>query len=63
MSTFQFEAMNSQGQVVKDEVEALNTEEAIQKIRARKLFPTSIKEKIIVNFDSSNKPTDVVLQK
>jgi len=25
--------------------------------------PTSIKEKIIVNFDSSNKPTDVVLQK
>jgi pyrimidine operon attenuation protein/uracil phosphoribosyltransferase len=25
--------------------------------------PTSIKEKIIVNFDSSNRPTDVVLQK
>ena len=43
MGMFQFEAMNSQGQVVKDEVEATSTEEAIQKIRARKLFPTSIK--------------------
>ena len=45
MPVFQFEAMNSQGQVVKDEVDAASTEEAIQKIRARKLFPTSIKEK------------------
>jgi len=45
MPIFQFEAMNSQGQVVKDEVDAASTEEAIQKIRARKLFPTSIKEK------------------
>jgi len=45
MAMFQFEAMDSKGQVVKDEVEATSTEEAIQKIRARKLFPTSIKER------------------
>ena len=45
MAMFQFEAMNSQGQAVKDELEAANQDEAIQKIRARKLFPTSVKEK------------------
>jgi type IV pilus assembly protein PilC len=45
MPIFQFEAMNSQGQAVKDEMEAMSQEEAIQKIRARKLFPTNIKEK------------------
>ena len=45
MPVFQFQAMNSQGQEVKSEVEAANTEEAIQKIRSQRLFPTSIKEK------------------
>ncbi len=45
MPVFRFEAMNNQGQAVKDEVEAASTEEAIEKIRARKLFPTNIKEK------------------
>jgi len=45
MAVFQFEAMNSQGQAVKDELEAGNQDDAIQKIRARKLFPTSVKEK------------------
>jgi type IV pilus assembly protein PilC len=45
MSLYQFEAMNSQGQAVKDELEATSQEEAIEKIRARKLFPTSVKEK------------------
>jgi type IV pilus assembly protein PilC len=46
MPTYRFEAMNAQGQSVKNEIDALNEEEAIQKIRAQKLFPTSIKEKI-----------------
>lgn len=45
MAIFQFEAMNSQGQAVKDELEAATQDDAIQKIRARKLFPTSVKEK------------------
>lgn len=46
MPTYRFEAMNAQGQSVKSEVEAINEEEAIQKIRAQKLFPTNIKQKI-----------------
>ena len=45
MPVFKFEAMNAQGQSVKDEVEAANSEEAIQKIRARNLFPTNVTER------------------
>lgn len=45
MPTFQYEAMNAQGQEVKDVVEALSTEEAISKIRNQGFFPTKIKEK------------------
>ena len=46
MPTFRFEAMNSQGQTIKNEVDAVSEEEAIQKIRAQKLFPTSVKAKV-----------------
>jgi type IV pilus assembly protein PilC len=46
MAVFRFEAMNSQGQTIKNEVEAVSEEEAIQKIRAQKLFPTSVKPKV-----------------
>jgi len=46
MATYRFEAMNAQGQSIKDEVEAISEEEAIEKIRAQKLFPTSIKQKV-----------------
>ena len=46
MPLFRFEAMNAQGQSIKSEIDAINEEEAIQKIRAQKLFPTSIKQKI-----------------
>ena len=53
MPMYRFEAMNAQGQAVKNEIEALNEEEAIQKIRAQKLFPTSIKQKA----DKSSRPT------
>ena len=45
MATYRYEAMNAQGQAVKQEIDANSEEEAIQKIRAMKLFPTSIKEK------------------
>ena len=44
MPVFKYEAMNAQGQTVKDTVEASNSEEAIQKIRARNLFPTNVTE-------------------
>jgi len=45
MPTYQYEAMNSVGQVVKSEVEANSQEEAIAKIRAMGHFPTKIKER------------------
>ena len=45
MPTYAFEAMNSSGQEVKDEVEAASSEEAIAKIRGKGYFPTKVKEK------------------
>ena len=45
MPTFQYEAMNAQGQEVKDAIDALSSEEAISKIRALGYFPTKIREK------------------
>jgi type IV pilus assembly protein PilC len=45
MPTFAFEAMNSSGQEVKDEVEANDSSEAIAKIRNKGYFPTKVKEK------------------
>ena len=45
MPTFQYEAMNAQGQEVKDELDALSQEEAISKIRNQGYFPTKIREK------------------
>ncbi len=45
MPTFAFEAMNSSGQEVKDEVEATSSEEAITKIRSKGFFPTKVREK------------------
>ena len=44
MATFQYEAMNSVGQVVKGEVDASSSEDAITKIRGLGHFPTKIKE-------------------
>ena len=46
MPVYRFEAMNAQGQSVRNEIEAISEEEAIQKIRAQKLFPTSVKQKV-----------------
>jgi len=45
MPTYAFEAMNSSGQEVKDEVEASTSEEAIAKIRGKGYFPTKVREK------------------
>src|SRR3954469_11876596 len=45
MATFAFEAMNSSGQEVKDEVEANDSQEAIAKIRQKGYFPTKVREK------------------
>ncbi len=45
MPSYQYEAMNAQGQEIKDEIEALSTEEAISKIRNMGYFPTKIKER------------------
>ncbi len=45
MPTYAYEAMNSSGQEVKDEVEAATSEEAIAKIRGKGYFPTKVREK------------------
>ena len=45
MPTYQYEAMNAQGQEIKDEFDALSTEEAISKIRNMGYFPTKIRER------------------
>jgi type IV pilus assembly protein PilC len=45
MPTFAYTAMSTSGQEVKDEIDANSSEEAINKIRAKKLFPTKVKEK------------------
>jgi len=45
MSTFAYEAMNQSGQEVKDEIEAVSSEDALSKIRNLGYFPTRIREK------------------
>ncbi|MBN1765797.1 MAG: type II secretion system F family protein [Sedimentisphaerales bacterium] len=45
MPVYQYEAMNAQGEEVKDEIEALSNEEALSKIRNMGFFPTKVKEK------------------
>jgi len=44
MPRYQFEAMNAQGQTVRDQIEAESTEDAIAKIRAQGMFPTKVRE-------------------
>ena len=45
MPTYAFQAMNSSGQEVKDEIDADSSEDAISKIRGKGYFPTKVKEK------------------
>ena len=58
MPTFAFEAMNSSGQEVKDEIDAASSEEAIKKIRSKGFFPTKVKEKA----DAKTKARFFILQ-
>ena len=55
MATFQYEAMNSVGQVVKGEVDASSSEDAITKIRGLGHFPTKIKEQKAAKKSASTK--------
>jgi type IV pilus assembly protein PilC len=45
MPIFSYRALNSQGQEVKNDVEAATSDEALEKLREMNLFPTSVKEK------------------
>lgn len=45
MPTFQYEAMNSAGQEIKDEIDAASAEDAITRIRQQGYFPTKVKQK------------------
>src|SRR5207248_2176410 len=45
MATFAYDAMNSSGQEVKEEIEASDSAEAIAKIRGKGYFPTKVREK------------------
>jgi type IV pilus assembly protein PilC len=47
MPVYTYEAMNSSGQEVKDEIDATTSDEAIAKIRNKGYFPTKIKEKAL----------------
>ncbi len=45
MAIFTYRALNSQGQEVRNEIEAASSDEALNKLRSMSLFPTSVKEK------------------
>jgi len=45
MPKFIYEAMNQTGQEVKDEIEAISTEEALAKIRSLGYYPTKLRQK------------------
>src|SRR5205814_10699560 len=65
MPTYAFEAMNSSGEEVREEIEATSSEEAIAKIRGKGLFPTKDKEKAAKKKVKSKKggDTEVVATK
>ncbi|MHC5059554.1 MAG: type II secretion system F family protein [Planctomycetota bacterium] len=45
MPTFKYEALDTRGKEVKDEIEALSNKEAISKIRKKGLIPTKVRSK------------------
>ena len=45
MPIFTYRALNSQGQEVRNDIEAGSSDEALNKLRGMNLFPTSVKEK------------------
>jgi type IV pilus assembly protein PilC len=58
MPMYAYEAMNSSGAEVKDEVEAASSEEAIAKIRGKGYFPTKVREKAGKKKASKKKEAD-----
>jgi type IV pilus assembly protein PilC len=46
MAVFKYEALNSSGQEIKDEIEAPNKEEAVSRVRGLGYFPTKVVEKV-----------------
>ncbi|MBU3729065.1 MAG: type II secretion system F family protein, partial [Phycisphaerales bacterium] len=44
MPTFQYEALNSAGKSQKGSIEATSSEEAVQRIKAQGLFPSTVRE-------------------
>jgi type IV pilus assembly protein PilC len=46
MAVFKYEALNSSGQEIKDEVDAPSKEEAVSKVRGLGYFPTKVVEKV-----------------
>ena len=44
MPTFKFQAIDDKGTTIKDKIEALSSEEALETIRGKSLFPTTIKQ-------------------
>lgn len=63
MPIYAYEAMNSSGQEVKDEIEAANSEEAIAKIRSKGFFPTKVKEKAVKKKVAKKAESAVVTKK
>src|SRR3954447_23007677 len=61
MPLYTYEAMNSSGQEVKDEIEAGTSDEAIAKIRNKGFFPTKIKEKAVKKGAKKKKADDTSL--
>jgi type IV pilus assembly protein PilC len=61
MPVYTYEAMNSSGQEVKDEIEAGTSDEAIAKIRNKGFFPTKIKEKAVKKGAKKKKADDTSL--
>jgi len=47
MPIFQYEALNAQGKVVKDEIDARDEDDATSKLHGLKLYPTRIKAKAV----------------
>src|SRR5438067_7544142 len=60
MPTYAFEAMNSSGQEVKEDIEAASPDEAIQKIRGKGYFPTKVKEKAAKKAAAKKKEAETV---
>ncbi len=46
MAVFKYEALNAQGQEIKDEIEAPSKEEAVSRVRGLGYFPTKVVEKV-----------------